>query len=391
MSNFTLKQEGYSGYTTIPNCFIEQFMPYAAGEFVKIYIYLLKCIGENKSELSISKIADAFNNTEKDVVRALKYWQKKGLLKLSFDEENALTSLYVVNLNDSADSFSRDDSQENKTFSVTDAPVPGQPGINTKPRPSQNQSEATVKTAVPTPEFKEVPEFQKAPTKKAYSQSEILAFSNQDDIQQLFYIIQKYLGRSLSGQDIDTVLYLYDTLHFSSELIEYLFEYCVSKNHRSIRYIEKTGLAWDASGIKSVTAAKMMAGIYSDDCYKVMTAFGLNNRKPTKNEADFVSRWTLSYGFGTAIILAACNKTMDQLHQPNFEYTDAILKNWKNSGVLTLEDIQKLDEAFEKSASQKEKKTRKRTVNVSASGSKFNSFVQRSYDYGALEQKLFNQ
>ena len=131
MSNFTLKQDGFSGYTTIPNCFIEQFMPFAAGEFVKIYIFLLKCISENQSELSISRIADAFNNTEKDVIRALKYWQRKGLLKLTFDEDNALTSLCVVSLSESAVSGEAD-GQGKRTFNVTDAPVPGQPGINQK-------------------------------------------------------------------------------------------------------------------------------------------------------------------------------------------------------------------------------------------------------------------
>ncbi|MBQ9029941.1 MAG: DnaD domain protein [Parasporobacterium sp.] len=360
MSNFTLKQDGFASYTTVSNCFIEQFMPYAAGEFVKIYIYLLKCVNENKSELSISRIADAFNNTEKDVVRALKYWQRKGLLRLTFDEENTLTSLNIVSLTDLTESGEAP-VKEKLTLNVTGAPVPGQPRDTVKEGPE-------------------------LPKKREYSQTEILAFSDQEEISQLFYIIQKYLGRPLSGQDTNTVLYLLDGLKFPADLIEYLFEYCVSRNHRSIRYIEKTALNWAENGVRTVHAAKLMSSMYTDGCYQVLAAFGLNNRQPTRNEAEFVSRWTLSYGFPLQIVLLACSKTMDQLHQPSFEYTDAILKNWKSRGVTTAEDVRKLDEVFEQSSRRKEHKEipEKQT----AVNTRFNNFAQRSYDYSALEQKL---
>lgn len=384
MSNFTLKQEGFTSYTAIPNCFIEQYMPYAAGEFVKIYIYLLKCVGENKSELSISRIADAFNNTEKDVVRALKYWQKKGLLRLSFDEENALTSLRIVSLTDFVpDGSSAEPAQEKVTLNVTDAPIPGQPGINLKPA----EKRAMQMMRQDTPDAAE----HAFPARKEYSRAEIQSFSGQEEISQLFYIIQKYLGRPLTGQDTNTVLYLYDSLKFPAELIEYLFEYCISKGHKSIRYIEKTALGWAESGIRTVQAARKMAGIYSDECYLVLHAFGLQNRKPTRSEADYVSRWTLSYGFDINLILIACGKTMDQLHQPNFEYTDAILKNWKSSGVATLDDIRKLDEAFEQASLRKEKKASAAATHTAAAGTRFNSFQQRSYNYSELEQQLFNK
>ena len=133
-----------------------------------------------------------------------------------------------------------------------------------------------------------------------------------------------------------------------------------------------------------------MSAIYTDDCYHVMNAFGLNNRKPTKTESDYVSRWTLSYGFDMQIILAACNKTMDQLHQPSFEYADAILKNWKSSGVSDAEDIRKLDEAFEMSARKKEKRQTRESAGT-AVNSRFNDFSQRSYDYIDLERKLIGK
>ena len=50
--------------------------------------------------------------------------------------------------------------------------------------------------------------------------------------------MEQYLGRTLGSTHINTILYIYDELHFSSELIEYLVEYCVSRGSKSIRYIE---------------------------------------------------------------------------------------------------------------------------------------------------------
>ena len=393
MSKFTLQQDGYTSYTTVSNCFIEQFMPHAAGEFVKIYIYLLKCISENRSELSVSRIADAFNNTEKDVVRAFKYWQKKGLLKLTFDENNALASLRMVPLSDrveEADGCEDDD----RLFSVTDAPIPGNHSNNIKHTAESTANAADVEAQTAAPAEEELLQPVQIPERREYTKAEIAAFSGQEEVAELLFIASRYLGKNLSNKETDTVLYIYDTLGFPAELIEYLFEYCVGRNHRSMRYIEKTAMGWAEAGIRTVRAAKIHAGLYSDECYKVMNAFGISGRKPTKNETEFVTRWYLSYGFDINIITAACTRTMDQLHQPSFEYTDAILKNWKSKGVETVEDIDRLDREFEFSAASARRELKSaETVrtNKAAASSRFNNFHQRTYDYKELEQKLFNK
>jgi len=123
----------------------------------------------------------------------------------------------------------------------------------------------------------------------------------------------------------------------------------------------------------------------------VMNAFGLNGRKPTRSESDYVSRWTLSYGFDISVILTACNKTMDQLHQPNFEYADAILKNWRSKGVSSLEDIRELDEKFEQASRKSQVKQKNISGTAAVKNTRFNNFKQRSYDFGLLEQQLFNK
>ena len=80
MINIQLHNDCPATDTIVPNQFIDRFMPSANGEFVKVYLYLLRCIHSHASNCTISEIADKFNNTEMDIQRALRYWQKDSSL-----------------------------------------------------------------------------------------------------------------------------------------------------------------------------------------------------------------------------------------------------------------------------------------------------------------------
>jgi len=391
MSKFRLQQEGFTSSTSIPNVFIERFMPKAAGEFVKIYIYLLKCLEENQFELSISKIADALEDSEKDIVRALRYWERKGLLKLVF-EGKTLCSLQLI----SANEIGKDgDSGFDGNSSI-------QVQVQTKASLASTEQNSQVSGIAPVPSKPEeiisngVQDIVVSRTKQ-YSKEDIDKFSGDEEISLLIYSIQKYLGRSLTGTDINTILFFNDTLGLPTDVIEYLFEYCVSSEHKNIRYIESVGIAWADEGIKTLKAAKAKKAIYSKLCYPVLSAFGLSGRQPTKGESDYVAKWSLSYGYPLEIILEACNRTMNQIHQPSFEYTDSILSRWKASSVSSMEDIKALDAKrneslakAEKIASSKKKSGSDNTTATGSSSNRFTKFDQRTYDYSSIEEKLFN-
>ena len=91
----TIKLEGSSQTmaTIVSNYFLDEYMPNANGEFVKIYLYLLRALSSPDMDISICHIADIFNHTEKDVVRALRYWEQIGLLDLKFDSNKVLTNI----------------------------------------------------------------------------------------------------------------------------------------------------------------------------------------------------------------------------------------------------------------------------------------------------------
>ena len=93
MADILLKRDSTLAATYVPNTFIDQYMTHADGEFVKIYLYLLRCMSDPDTVFSISDIADKFDHTEKDVTRALRYWEKMRLLRLEFNRQEELTGI----------------------------------------------------------------------------------------------------------------------------------------------------------------------------------------------------------------------------------------------------------------------------------------------------------
>ena len=71
--------------TIIDNDFIDKYMPSANGEYVKVYIYLLR---RGLDVIEDEEIADALDITVKDVQRAVSYWKKVGILDEDVEENS---------------------------------------------------------------------------------------------------------------------------------------------------------------------------------------------------------------------------------------------------------------------------------------------------------------
>jgi len=211
--------------------------------------------------------------------------------------------------------------------------------------------------------------------------------TSNEDIKELLYIIQTYLGKTLSPTDTNTILYFYDSLGFSTELIEYLIEYCVSNNHKSMRYIETVALSWKDEGITDVKSAKEHTSSHSNIYYSILKTFGISGRNVAEAEKEYIKKWTDEYNFSLDIILNACNRTISAIHQPSFQYADSILKGWKSSGVHTMEDIEASDKLYVNT----KKKATPVSVPIGKQKPVYSNFSQRSYDYSELERDLLKR
>ena len=173
-----------------------------------------------------------------------------------------------------------------------------------------------------------------------------------------------------------------------ADLIEYLIEYCVGHNHKSIRYIEKVALAWAEEGITSVEEAKQSGSRYNKDYFSILKALGITNRNPVETEITLMDTWLRTYGFSMEVIQEACNRTVLQTGQASFQYTDKILEGWKKKDVHTIDDIHTLDTEHKK-----RRQDRKAASSRPAqpSNNRFNNFQQREYNFDEYEKHLLNQ
>ena len=76
MSFISIQDNLLSCVSVIPDEFVDTYMPQANGEFVKIYLYLLRITHKPDVHPTLSSLADVFSCTEKDILRALRYWEK---------------------------------------------------------------------------------------------------------------------------------------------------------------------------------------------------------------------------------------------------------------------------------------------------------------------------
>lgn len=234
MGNFRIYQDNYADFTVVSNRFIDEYMEDANDAQLKIYLYLVRMLGADQAT-GISDIADRFNYTEKDVMRALRFWEKKGILQLDYDSSKTLTGVHMLPL------CCRDDKE----------------GSNSDRGAATAKRDATA--AGPTPAQLTVVSPQLAPVspvinyeKPQFSKDDMARFKSS----QIFFIAEQYLQKTLSPADISTLLFISGTLHFSDDLTDYLLQYCIEHGKTGHRYIETVAIDWAQSAITTPEQAK---------------------------------------------------------------------------------------------------------------------------------------
>lgn len=410
MTAINISSDIATSFTTVSDIFIDQYMPKANGEFVKVYLYLLRATGSGAGIATISEIADHFSNTEADIIRALNYWASEGILQVQTGADGQIIGINLCSLSVSGMQAAQSNiqsavadnaAQNNLQNSVVNNAAQNNLQNSVVNNAAQNISTVNIRMQDSVVEkLKSQTPDKAASSQKEYTLDEIKEFRKNPDISELFFIIETYLKHTLSSSDTNMVLYWLDELHFSTDLVEYLVEYCITKGHSSLRYMNKVALGWADAGIKTVDQAKDDAAAHSQIYYSVMKALGITGRNLVDSEVSLINKWVGEYGFDIELVKAACSKTISAIQKPSFEYTDSILANWRKKDVHTLKDVEVLDANFAKankaSATGSSQGTNaangssKPKSNNSSSKNKFNNFNQRNNDYDKLEKLFLN-
>ena len=349
--------------TAVSNTFIDEYMGTASGEYVKVYLYLLRHAGKN---VEIPDIAEALNHTEADVRRALAYWERAGVL--ASEKEEPAAGEAAVTREDLTDAgYIIPESRRNYRDSDVEGRMPEESTAD-----SGKQLQGSERGMAKQPGTMDIPD-------AGNSYDRMKRLSADEEFSALLYAVQQYLGKTFSAIECEKFAYFYDVLHMSCELLEYLAEYCAEGGHTSIRYIEKVALNWYQAGIHTRDEAREHSTRYSKDTSAVMKAFGIMGRNAGTAEQEFMRRWFKEFGFDAAIVTEACNRTLTATGAASFPYADKILTGWKENGVRTLQDVEALDKLRQEKQAKKSGAASRQTRNTSTN--RFNNFEQRSYNY----------
>lgn len=315
-----------SKFTPVSNIFIERYMPKARGEFVKVYLIMLKYNLTGEPGVNSTVLATSLNLLESDIINALNYWNEEGVIKLVPIDKMGNFNIEFVDLS--------------------------------------NEGNANIE--------------------KFNLVEELSDTSNGDMLKD----IGKLLGRTLSPTEVETYIGWKKEFNFSYELILLLIEFCASKGKTNFRYIEKVAIAWNEMNIKTIDDAQNYIRKTEDKwgTYREILKFlGIRNADIMKPQEDMLEKWTSSYNYSLDIIKKACDICFQRLNRADFKYIDGILSSWNKDNLRTIQDIEKKEASFKNSSS---KKVYNNSKVDNKQKLRFDNFKGRDYDYDDLEKKL---
>lgn len=283
--------------------FINKYLPEAHPTHVMVYIYALGLCYSNKQSDNAS-IAESLDILESDVIKAWKYWVKKGLVSLGLDGT--------------------------VTFLST----------NHAEAPTEEKEAPREKETVPVRPVEIAPDVIAKPVKRSISMAEITAkmeidksFSNMLKMAQLIW------EKPFTQTEIKALYSFMEWYSFSDEVLTLLVEYCaLEEKTKNVKYMEAVAEAWAQDGI---TTIKMAAKVFNKKqkevsmLKKCVQIFGLS-RAFSDKEVQYITEWTTILSMSEAMIKEAYNRTTTNTGKLSFQYMNKILTSWSSEGIKTL-------------------------------------------------------
>ena len=285
-------------FTAVPTEFIKKHLPQSNPTFVKVYLYLLMLASEN-TNAELSDIAETLGLLESDLMLAIKYWETAGVIFRNGEN---------FNFSNCSDSASKDE-------------------------------------VIPEAQPKKRPENLAAIIEADKSLSDMYAVS------------QEILGKTISGQDMETLYWFYSELKMSPEAILLLLEHCVSKGKTRMSYIEKVAVSWNEMGLNN--AENVALYIKNEEqktgfLYSIRKIMGIADRNLSQIEENYLTKWHDDLGMNEEMIALAYEYCIIQTAKLSFPYMDKIIARWAKSDIRTVTAAEEDNRKFKKRSKQEE-------------------------------------
>lgn len=272
------------------NIFINEYMPGAPGDYVKVFLYA-SMYAEHGLSMSNETMAKQLGLEEKQILEAWEYWEKMGAVKKHYVNSSGKVDFTVefVNLKELLY------------------------GKNTGPAKGEAEKK----------------------------KEEDNVFGN-NAVKAMFSNIEKTLGRALSSGEISEIMSWLLDYGATPEVVFFGIKYCVEKNKTSLKYIEKVVKEWAADGLTTTDQISERLQELDEKYYRyrrVLKALGFT-RNATETEREMMDTWFDQMGYSMERVLEACTKTAG-ISSPNFNYVNKVLENWKNDAENKGVDVNK--------------------------------------------------
>lgn len=261
-----------AGQTLVPNVFIDKYMAEANGEFVKVYLCLLRM--QSAAEISVESLAERLDLSERTVERALKYLEKCSLVKLFYDAEGHMNGIRMLPGTEFFDE-------------APQTAAPARSGsADAKKTPAEKTASAAAKTAAnakqpaAAPPAQTGPAAEKAPAvpqekeaeRRRYRPTEVSRLCEEDgEFNMLVTVVAPaYLNRTLQHNDLEIFAWLHHDLQLPVDVLEYCVEQCVERKKEDyskkqfMRYIESVARSWHEEGVKTLEQARAAAARFDE-------------------------------------------------------------------------------------------------------------------------------
>lgn len=320
-----------AGRVELSGIFIDQYMCKAEGAFVKVYLLGLRQIGAEK-HLSLAEMAGCLSLLESDVIKAWRYWESVGAVKLTM-QKNGEPDIEFQNL-------------EREAYGQ-------KPPLEIKP---------------------------------VYTPDEVYAcVSGSRDLQELLTMAERILNKPLSSTDLMVLYSLYDYYRLPMNVIPLLLTYCLQNGKKSMRVIEKVAQDWVDREITTFEKAEeylKQAETYRSELSQLKKAMGIYDRKFTPTEQKYINEWLHQMHHSVDLIAYAFDISAVNTGKLSVQYMHKILQEWSEKGIKTPAQANEF---------RKEYKRKAEKPKAAVNGTKFSNFKQPDFDFKSIEDRALGK
>ena len=288
--------------TRVENLFINEFLPDAPGDCVKVFLFGLM-YAQYEQGIDSRTMGLTLGISEKDVDNAWKYWESKGLVSLT---ENSSGRIEEIEFIRQIDLF------YGKTIEDTYPVADGSESSGIK-KAAADAADSSAETAEEEPEE---------------SAASIIERLINRQLRDIFRKYEMQTGRTLSTHEAGKLTDAIKVYNIEPDVLDFAIDYCIGIDKASVDYICKVALRWTEDGARDVGTVKMMLDRRSkrNDAYrKVFAELGFS-RLPNPSDREIMDRWFDELGCSLQDVLDAC-KAAGGMREPHLRYINKVIEN----------------------------------------------------------------